>query len=102
MSDEVTTTATETVKQTSDGMVKITLEKYNELVETVANQKGTISSLRGTINKLRSDPPVVHRTVIQKTAEMAAEDNRIWGGTFMGLGAASFAVGVYRYRAGKS
>jgi hypothetical protein len=45
---------------------------------------------------------VIHRTVVNKTAEMLAEEHRVWGGTLMGLGAATFVVGALRYRAGKS
>jgi hypothetical protein len=102
MPEEVSSTTTEAVKRTSDGMVKITIEKYNELVETIADQKGSLGSLREQLNRARSTPPVINRTVVEKTAEMAAEDHRLWGGTLMGLGAASFIVGALRYRAGKS
>jgi hypothetical protein len=94
MSDEVSSSITETIKQSSDGSVKISVEKYNELLETIANQKGSISNL--------NEPPVIHRTVVNKTAEMLAEEHRVWGGTLMGLGAATFVVGALRYRAGKS
>ena len=102
MPEEVNSTTTEAVKKTSDGMVKITIEKYNELLETVANQKGSLSSLREQLNRARSEPPVINRTVIEKTAEMAAEDHRLWGGGFMTLGVAFFVAGAFRYRAGKS
>jgi hypothetical protein len=101
MSDEVISTTTEAVKKTSDGMVKITVEKYNELVEKIADQKGSISRLNDRLQKALNEPPVIHRTVVEKTAEMAAQDNRVWGGTLMGLGAASFVVGAFRYKAGQ-
>jgi hypothetical protein len=102
MSDEVSSSITETIKQSSDGSVKISVEKYNELLETIANQKGSISNLTERLNKALNEPPMVHRTVVNKTAEMLAEEHRVWGGTLMGLGAATFVVGALRYRAGKS
>jgi hypothetical protein len=85
-------TSIESIKTASDGTVKIAIEKYNELLETVANQKSSISSLRNQLTQLRNEPPIINRTVIEKTAEMAAQDNRVWGGTFMGLGASMFVV----------
>lgn len=100
MSEEVSSTTTEAVKKTSDGMVKITVEKYNELLETIADQKGSIGTLKEQVFKLRNEPPVVNRTVVHKTAEMVARDNRVWGGTLMGLGVSFFAVGALRYKAG--
>ena len=93
MSDE--TIKTETVKTASDGMVKVTLEKYNELVETVASQKSQIT-------QLRSQPPVINRTVVNKTAEMLSQEHRAWGITFMLGGAAALAVGAIRFKAGSS
>lgn len=102
MPNEVSTTTTEAVKKVSDGTVNISVEKYNELLETVASQKGSISSLRDQLNKLRDEPPVVNRTVVNKTPEMVAEEHRVWGGSLMGLGATLFIVGAFRYRAGKS
>jgi hypothetical protein len=70
MSDEVTSATTETVKTASDGSVKIAVEKYNELLETIADQKGSISNLTARLDKAVNEPPVVHRTVVNKTAEM--------------------------------
>lgn len=102
MPDEVSTTTTEAVKKTSDGMVKITVEKYNELLEKISDQKSEIWNLNDLLAKARNAPPVINRTIVEKTAEMAAQDHRVWGGTLMGLGAASFIVGALRYRAGKS
>lgn len=90
----------ETIRTASDGTVKIAIEKYNELLETVASQKGSINSLHDQLTRLQNEPPVINRTVINKTAEMAAQDNRVWGGTLMGLGASLFVVGVLRFRAG--
>lgn len=95
------TETVETIKTASDGTVKIAIEKYNELLETVASQKGSINSLRDQLTKLRNEPPVINRTIVEKTAEMAAQDNRVWGGTLMGLGASMFAVGVVRFWAGR-
>lgn len=90
------------VKTASDGTVKIAIEKYNELLETIASQKGTISSLRESLSRARSEPPMINRTIVEKTAEMAAQDNRVWGGTLLGVGAAMVIVGGFRYKAGLS
>lgn len=100
MPDE--TTMTNTIKTASDGSVQIAVEKYNELLETIATQKGSISRLNQLLTKARNEPPVINRTVVQKTAEMAAQDNRVWGGTLMGLGASMFVVGAIRFVAGKA
>jgi hypothetical protein len=81
VTDEVTNISE--VKTSSDGTVKISIETYNDLL-TRANK-----------------PPVINRTTVMKTAEMAAQDYRMWGGTFMGLGAAMFTVGAFLYRAGR-
>lgn len=100
MGDETTTV--NAVKTASDGTVKIAVEKYNELLETVADQKGSISGLKEQLRKAVNEPPVINRTVVNKTAEMLSQEHRAWGGTFMGLGAAFFVVGALRYKAGKS
>jgi len=92
----------ETLKTASDGFVKIAIEKYNEMTETIADQKVSISGLNQQITRLRNEPPVINRTVVNKTAEMAAQDNRVWGGTLMGLGASMFVVGAFRYMAGRT
>jgi hypothetical protein len=80
MPDEITTS--NEVKTTSDGSVKISVEKYNELLEKAAK------------------PAVINRTEIVKTAEMAAREYRMWGSIFMGLGVSLFIVGARLYRAG--
>jgi hypothetical protein len=82
MGDEVSTTTTEAVKKVSDGKVEITVEKYHELLEKAAVK-----------------PPVINRTVVNKTTEMLAQEHRAWGGTLMGLGVSFFVVGAFRYRA---
>jgi hypothetical protein len=82
MPDE-TTTINE-VKTTSDGSVKISVEKYEELLSKAARK-----------------PPVVNQTTVIKTAEMAAKEYRLWGGTFMGLGVAMFSIGAVLYNAGR-
>jgi hypothetical protein len=51
MSDEVSSSITETIKQSSDGSVKISVEKYNELLETIASQKSSISNLTERLDK---------------------------------------------------
>jgi hypothetical protein len=102
MSDEVSSVTTEAVKKISDGTVQIAVEKYNELLETIATQKGSISSLTATVNRLRDAPPVINRTVVNKTAEMLAAEHRGWGLTLMGTGVSLVAVGAVRYKLGKS
>lgn len=99
MPDE--TTVTETVKTASDGMVKITVEKYNEMLETVASQKGSISNLREQLTQLRNEPPVINQTIINKTPEMLSREYRALGSTFMGLGASMFVIGALYFRAGR-
>jgi hypothetical protein len=81
MPDE-TTTINE-VKTTSDGSVKISVEKYEELLAKAATK-----------------PPVINRTTVVKTAEMVAQEYRMWGGSLMGLGVAMFSVGAFLYTKG--
>ena len=83
MPDEVTNI--NAVKTSSDGTVKIAIEKYNELVEKAAVK-----------------PPVINRTTVIKTAEMLAKEHKAWGTTFMGLGASMFVIGALRVRAGRT
>lgn len=99
---EATTTTVNEVKETSDGFVRITVEKYNELLEKIAEKDRSIGRINELLTKARNEPPIINRTVINKTAEMVAEDHRVWGGTFMGVGAVAFAIGAFRYKAGKS
>jgi hypothetical protein len=91
MPDEVTNISE--VKRSSDGNVTITVETYNDLLKKIADQKGLISSLN-------QRPPVINRTTVIKTAEMAAKEYRMWGGSLMGIGATMFVVGAALYRAG--
>jgi len=71
------------VKRSSDGSVKISVETYNDLLaKAVAN------------------PAQINRTTVIKTAEMAAKEYRVWGGSLMGIGATIFVVGAAIYRAG--
>jgi len=70
------------VKTSSDGTVKISIEKYEELLAKAAK------------------PPVINRTTINKTAEMAAKEYRMWGGSLMGIGATMFVIGAALYKAG--
>jgi|RhiMetStandDraft_4_1073278.scaffolds.fasta_scaffold70853_3 hypothetical protein len=88
------------VTTASDGTVKLAIEKYNELVEKIASQKETISNLNSRLSEART--PVINRTEVIKTAEMVAEDHRVWGATFMGTGAILFGIGVFRLRAGRT
>ena len=78
-------TSLEEVKSVSDGTVKISVEKYEELLKKAA----------------KPTEMIVNRTVVNKTAEMAAREYRLWGGSFMGLGAALFTVGAFLYRQGR-
>lgn len=100
MPEEGSTTTVNEVTKTTDGQVKISIEKYDELLEKVADQKGTISDLRSRLHKATNEPPVINRTVVNKTAEMLADERRVWGGTCMGLGASLLVVGAFIYRAG--
>lgn len=102
MPDEGSRTTIDEVKKTSDGQVKIAVEKYNELLETIADQKSTVSDLRERLRRAVNEPPVINRTVVNKTTEMVAEEHRVWGGSLMGLGATLFVIGAFRYRAGKA
>jgi len=102
MSDEVSSTIVNEVKTASDGSVKIAVEKYNELLETITDQKGSISRLKNQLYEARNQPPVINRTIVNKTTEMLAQENRAWGITFMAFGGVLCAVGAFRYKAGKS
>lgn len=97
-----TSETVETLKTASDGFVKIAIEKYNEMAETIASQKSSISQLQTDLNRLRNQPPTVNRRVVEKTVEMAAADHRAWGTTLMGLGASMLVVGAVRFRLGHS
>lgn len=90
----------QTVQTSSDGTVKIAIEKYNELVEKIADQKDSISRLNERLNQARA--PVINRTEVIKTAEMVAEDHRVWGATFMGTGAILLGIGAFRFKAGRA
>lgn len=96
------TSTTSTVKTSSDGTVKLTVEKYNELVDKVAAQQTEIERGRDQLRQAREQPPVVNRTYVNKTPEMLAREQEVSGMTFMGLGAAMFAVGAYRFRAARA
>lgn len=74
---------TETVKKTSDGMVKISLEAYQELLEKA--------------NK----PTEVIRRVVQKTPQMVKEEHVAWGATMMGGGFALLVIGGIRFWMGQ-
>jgi hypothetical protein len=79
--DEVTNISE--VRTTSDGHVTVSVETYNDLLAKAATK-----------------PAVINRTTVIKTAEMASKEFRMWGGAFMGIGAAMFIVGASLYRAG--
>jgi len=83
MADEVTSVSE--IKTSSDGSVKISIEKYNELLEKAALK-----------------PPVINRTTVIKTPEMIAQDYRMWGGGLMGLGGSLFFIGAALYKVGRS
>lgn len=75
--------STNTIKATSDGTVKISIEKYEELIAKAAEKA-----------------PVIHKTLV-KTAEMVAQDHKAWGWTFIGAGAALIGIGAVRVRLGR-
>ncbi len=77
------TTNTETVKTTSSGTVKITVEEYNELM------------------RLAARPQTVTYNRIEKTPEMAAMDLVHWGAFFMGGGGTLFIIGAIQLYIGK-
>jgi hypothetical protein len=81
MPDEVTNISE--IKTMSDGNVTISVETYNDL-----------------LTKAAVKPAVINRTEVIKTAEMAAREYRVWGGTLMGLGASIFVIGMSLYRVG--
>lgn len=81
MPEEVTNISE--VKTASDGTVKISVEKYEELLRKAAR------------------PTTINRTQVIKTAEMAAREYRIWGGSLMGVGGALFSVGAFLYSKGR-
>ena len=83
MPDEVTNISE--IKTTSDGTVKISVERYNELLKEAA-----------------AKPPVVNRTEVIKTPEMLAAEYRMWGGGFMGVGGSMFVIGMFLYKIGRS
>jgi hypothetical protein len=89
------------VKTSSDGTVKLSIETYNDLLGTISKQKSSINRINEQLNQLRSEPPVINRTTVVKTAEMAAKEYRVWGGTLMGLGATLFTVGAFLYKNGR-
>jgi hypothetical protein len=72
------------IKTTSDGTVKISVEKYNELLERAARK-----------------PVVINKTSVIKTEAMVAKELRMWGGGLMGLGASMFVVGAILFKAGR-
>jgi len=79
MAEETTTSVT----TTSDGHVKITLEKYQEL-QRLANEEKVYP----------------HYTTVEKTPAMVASDNKMWGSVFMGGGASMFLIGALQFWTG--
>lgn len=78
MAEEVT--STETVKIASDGQVKLTLEKYQDLMAKA------------------NEPKVFPQyTTIQKTPAMVADGNKMGGALFMGGGASMFLIGALQF-----
>lgn len=45
---------------------------------------------------------MINRTIVNKTAEMLAQEHRVSGVTLMGLGGAMLGVGALRFRAGRT
>ena len=101
MSEQDKQTTINTVKTASDGTVKIAVERYNELLErSPARRARSVGSTRSSTGGAK--PPVINRTVVEKTAEMLAREYQAWGATFMGLGASMFVVGALFFRAGRA
>ena len=100
MPDEVTNI--NEIKTTSDGTVKISVEKYNDMLKTIGDQKDSIGNLRTQLNKARNEPPVIHRTEVVKTPEILAAEYRMWGGGLMGMGGSMFIIGAFLYKVGRS
>lgn len=71
------------IKTSSDGNVKISIEKYNELLAAAARK-----------------PAVITQKQIIKTEAMVARELRMWGGSLMGFGAAAFVIGAILFKAG--
>ena len=78
MAEETTESVTTTTAKASDGTVKISVEKYEELMRKANEQKVTYN-----------------QTVIEKTPEMAASDKIVFGNLFMVAGVAQIASGAY-------
>lgn len=76
------TTNTETVKTSSDGTVKITVERFEELKEAAAR------------------PQTVVYNRVEKTPAMQANDNIMHGSLLMGGGGSMFVIGVIQLVAG--
>jgi len=75
---------TNVVKTASDGTVKITVEKYHELVAKAAEKA-----------------PIIHN-VTHKTKEVAAIDNKVWGAVFVGLGLSVAVIGGIVHMVGRA
>lgn len=78
---ETAKTVTETV--VNKNTVKLALDEYNDLIRKAAR------------------PVVNNVTVLQKTAQQAAEDNVVLGIGFTVIGLAITGVGIAVYRYGK-
>lgn len=84
------TETTEIVKNTSDGMVKITIEKYEDLMKKAAEK-----------------PPIVRQEVVRnvtkvvKTPEIQAQDNIVAGYSLMTGGGCVFVIGLALFLKGR-
>ena len=72
------------VKNISDGSVTIAVEKYTELLAKAAEKA-----------------PITYN-VIQKTKDMAAADNVMWGGVFLGFGVSLAVIGSIIHGIGRA
>lgn len=79
------TTTSEVVKKSSDGTVKISVEKYEQLVAKAAEEKHI------------SYPTY---TTVEKTPAMRAADNQMYGGLLMGAGLCTTAIGAVQFFVG--
>lgn len=77
-------TTTEIVKQNSSGTVKISVETYQDLLAKAAEKA-----------------PIIHNTV-QKTQQMVATDNKVWGGIILSVGVGLSVLGTALHLLGRA
>lgn len=78
MAENTTETTTTSVEKASDGTVKISVEKYEELLRKANEQKVTYN-----------------QTIVERTAEQVAEGQVMWGNLLVVAGVVQVGVGFY-------